>query len=131
MAHFSPFVEWFSLMWWKPDNSVPCNSIQTDASGSWCCGALFGKLWLQWKRPSEWTTTGIMAKELPLIFLCCAVWGPLPSKTKILFQCDNMSVVAAIKNGSAKDDTVMHLLRCLWFFVVYYDLDTTATHIPG
>ena len=54
-----------------------------------------------------------MAKELALIFLCCAVWGPLLSKTKILFQCYNMSVVAAIKNGSAKDDTVMHLLRCL------------------
>ena len=72
-----------------------------------------------------------MAKDLALIILCCAVWGPLLSKTKILFQCDNMSVVAAIKNGSAKDDTVMQLLRCLWFFVVYYDIDITATHIPG
>ena len=59
--------------------------------------------------------TGIMAKELAPIILCCAVWGPLHSKTKILFQCDNMSVVAAIKKGSAKGDTVMHLLRCLWF----------------
>ena len=54
-----------------------------------------------------------MAKDLALISLDCAVWGPLLSKTKILFQCDNMSVAAAIKNGSAKDDTVMQLLRCL------------------
>ena len=120
-----------SLMHWIPDTSPPHNSIQTDASGSWGCGALFGKLWLQWKWPSEWTTTGIMAKELAPIILCCAVWGPLLSKTKILFQCDNMSVVAAIKKGSAKDDTVMHLLRCLWFFVAYYDIDVAATHIPG
>ena len=56
-----------------------------------------------------------MAKDLALIILDCVVWGPLLSKTKILFQCDNMSVLAAIKNGSAKDDTVMQLLRCLWF----------------
>ena len=72
-----------------------------------------------------------MATELAPIILCCAVWGPLLSKTKILFQCDNMSVVAAIKKGSAKDDTIMHLLRCLWFFVAYYDIGIAATHIPG
>ena len=49
------------------------------------------------------------------ISLNLLVWGSLLSKTKIPFQCDNMSVVAAIKRGTAKDDTVMHLLRCLWF----------------
>ena len=25
----------------------------------------------------------------------------------------------------------MHLLRCLWFFVAYYDIDIAAMHIPG
>ena len=102
-----------SLMRWIPDTSPLHNSIQTGVSGSWGSGALFGKLWLQCKWPPEWITTGIMAKELAPIILCCTVWGLLLAKTKILFQCDNMSVVAAVKKGSAKDDTVMHLLRCL------------------
>ena len=100
-----------SLMCWITDTSPPHNSIQTDASGSWGCGALFGKLWLQWKWPSEWPTTGIMAKELAPIILCCAVWGPLLSNWQRYYS--NMSVVEAIKKGSAKDDTVMHLLWCL------------------
>ena len=39
--------------------------------------------------------------------------------------------MAAINKGSSKDQFVMHLLRCLWFFVAYYDLYITATHLPG
>ena len=25
----------------------------------------------------------------------------------------------------------MHLLRCLWFFVAYFDITVSATHLPG
>ena len=25
----------------------------------------------------------------------------------------------------------MHLLRCLWFFVVHFNIQVTATHLPG
>ena len=25
----------------------------------------------------------------------------------------------------------MHLLRCLWFFVAYFDITISATHLPG
>ena len=46
-------------------------------------------------------------------------------------QCDNLSVVAAIKKGAARDSTVMHLLRCLWFFVAHYDILLIPEHIPG
>ena len=72
-----------------------------------------------------------MAKELAPIVLSCAVWGKLLSHKRVLFQCDNQSVVAAIQKGSSKDVSVMHLMRCLWFFVAYYDIDITSTHIAG
>ena len=49
------------------------------------------------------------------ILISCAVWATLLVNKHMQFQCDNLSLVAAINKGSAKDTMVMHLLRCLWF----------------
>lgn len=105
--------------------------IQTDASGTWGCGAAGEKQWFQWPWPKEWSAVGIMAKELVPIVISCAVWGPHMSKRKVLFQCDNMSVVSAVQKGSAKEPVVMHLLRSLWFFVAFFDIDLNIEHIAG
>ena len=72
-----------------------------------------------------------MAKELVPIVLSCAVWGPLLSGTRVEFRCDNSSVVDSVNKGSSKEPTVMHLLRCLWFFSAYFNIKITASHIPG
>ena len=61
---------------------------------------LFKGNWLQWEWPSEWHNASIMAIELVLIALSCAVWGPKLSRTRVLFQCDNLGLVAAISKGS-------------------------------
>ena len=50
--------------------------IQTDASGAWGCGAFFGSQWFQLPWPAEWSTVGIMAKELVPIVISCAICGP-------------------------------------------------------
>ena len=44
----------------------------------------------------------------------------------MLFQCDNTGVGAAVQKGAAKDDLVMHLLHCLWFFMAHYDTTITS-----
>ena len=72
-----------------------------------------------------------MAKELLPIVLSCAIWGPVLARRRVLFQCNNSSVVAALQKGSAKDSIVMHLLHCLWFFVAHYDIVLTSEHIAG
>ena len=72
-----------------------------------------------------------MAKELAPILLIVAVWGTQLAKRQVLIQCDNMSVVQDLKKGSAKDHVVMQMLRSLWFFVAYYDIDLTCVHIMG
>ena len=72
-----------------------------------------------------------MAKEMAPIILSCGVWGPHLSKSLVKFKCNNTSVVAAICKGSARDDTSMHLLKCLWFFVAHYDIDITIVHVAG
>ena len=73
--------------------------IQTDASGSWGCVAFFEGDWLQLPWNEAWVPVGILAKELALSI---AVWGTRLVK-KLLFQCDNTSVVQALKKDSAKD----------------------------
>ena len=54
--------------------------IQTDASGLWGCGAVFGNHWFQWPWPVEWNSIGIVAKELAPIVIGHAVWGPYLKK---------------------------------------------------
>ena len=99
------------------------HSIQTDASGSWGCGAFFFPHWFQYAWTTEWTPIDIMAKELVPIIISCAIWAPLLAHKEIQFQCDNQSLVSAINKGSSKDSMVMHLLRCLWFITASFDLN--------
>ena len=106
-------------------------SIQTDASGNWGCGGYLGGSWFKWQWPPEWLPVAIMAKELVPIVLSCAVWGRHMVRRVVLFQCDNASVVSAVKKGSSIDPLVMRLLRCLWFFVAYFDTCLTIEHLAG
>ena len=78
--------------------------IQTDASGTWGCGAFFNKVCFQWRWPPNWAPMSIMAKELVPILLSCVVWGSILAKHRALFQCDNLSLVDAIRKASSKDE---------------------------
>ena len=64
-----------SLLMWDDDNWTPEHCIQTDASGSWGCGAFWDNHWLQWCWPQKWAHHNIMVKELIPIVLSCVVWG--------------------------------------------------------
>ena len=80
---------------------------------------------------SDWTNKTIMAKELIPIVLSIAVWGPYLKETSILLQSDNLSLVTANNKDSCRDAVVMYLLRCMWIFVAYFDIETVAKHYPG
>ena len=68
-------------------------NLESDASGSWGCGAAWGPHWLQWK----WNLTAqqwdISLKELLPILLACVVWGKLGFGQKVKCHCDNMHPV--------------------------------------
>ena len=72
-----------------------------------------------------------MAKEMVPIVLSCVVWRQQLSQKTVLLQCDNMGVIAVVKKGSSKEAPVMHLLRCLWFFVAQYNINLCIEHIAG
>ena len=51
--------------------------------------------------------------------------------TTVLVRSDNAAVVATLTSGSARDLLLMHLLRCLHFFLAHYDIRLIARHIAG
>ena len=72
-----------------------------------------------------------MAKELLPIVLSTAIWASSLTRHKVLYQCYNSSVVAAICKGSTRNTTVIQLLHSLWFFTAHYNIDLACTHIAG
>ena len=122
---------WNGVSFFHSANCISEHHIYTDASGSWGFGAVFSNRWVQLPWSPEWAIINIMAKEMVPIVVSCAVWGPLLQHKSVEFHCDNLGLVAAINKGSSKDETVMHLIRCLWFFTAVFDIRITATHIAG
>ena len=105
--------------------------LVSDASGSWGCGAYCGTRWFQWQwegPSSEWV---IAPKELLPILFALVVWGRRWARCRIECYCDNMAVVAVINAGRAKDKTLMHLLRCMFFVAAHLDIQIHANHVPG
>ena len=121
----------YSLLRWDDSIWAHNHLIQTDASGAWGCGAFWNGQWFQWRWPPEWAQHHIMVKELVPIVLSCTVWGRELAGNRVLVECDNSSVVIAVNKHYARDQTAMHLLRSLWFFVAHFDIDLKCKHIAG
>jgi len=72
-------MKWFGHV----DGLLVC-TVQTDASGSWGCGAFLKGLWLQWKWPTIKLPMSIMAKELIPILFSYTIWGLCITSKKVL-----------------------------------------------
>ena len=86
----------------------PSIEIWSDASGGWGCGAWWGCNWfqVQWNDWPVFSNASIAAKELLLIIVAVAVWGPQWVGSSVLCHCDNEGVVTAVKGGYCKDPTL-------------------------
>ena len=138
---FRSDLQWWNLFLEDWNGVAMCNSviyrapeatITSDASGRWGCGAFTdGGEWFQFRWPAEWEGVHITSKQLLPIVAACAVWGSLWQGCTVRCLCDNAAVVAIIRSGSSRDPCVMHLMRCLFFFVAHYQLVLSPVHIPG
>ena len=63
--------------------------------------------------------------------MSCALWGHRWRGESVLARRDNALVVAIINSGRSKDYLVMHLMRCLFFFMAWHDYTLVATHVEG
>ena len=125
---------WNGISWLPPQTpSIHCFS---DASGSWGCAALYSNpntstCWFQIPWPTSLGNWNIAAKELVPIVAAAAIWGKQWARSRVQFNCDNMAVVSAISSGSARDQHLRHLLRCLFFMSATWGFSVVAAHIPG
>lgn len=112
--------------------SVPSAVMTSDASGSWGSGAFTNQgEWFQLKWPESWASIHITVKELLPIVLGVALWGAQWTGTTVKCLCDNAAVVAILNSGRSKCDRVMHLMRCLFFFLARFRITLVGEHIPG
>ena len=107
-------------------------TITSDASGSWGCGAytLSGE-WFQLKWPRRWNNYHITVKELLPIVLAVAIWGKRWQGRSVQCRCDNAAVVAVLRSGWCKNRDAMHLLRGLHFFLAAHQIRLISEHIKG
>jgi hypothetical protein len=125
------FMEGWNGISLMPGRIPLSTPLVSDASGSWGCGAFWGTKWLQWQWDGPSKEWAIAPKELLPILFALVIWGRMWVGCRIECYCDNMAVVAVINSGRAKDRSLMHLLRCMFFVAAQLDIHVHASHIPG
>lgn len=134
------------LLWWATflpswngvsmmsvvQKSSPDVTVTSDASGNWGCGAYNSKgQWFQFQWPVSWASVHITVKELLPIIMAVAIWGKVWRGRTVRCVCDNAAVVAIVNSGKSRNDLVMHLMRCLFFFLAHFNVFLFAVHLPG
>ena len=129
--------------WWKafavqwngvvifPSRAPPSVVVTSDASGEWGCGAWMRLEWFQFQWPANSVHHHIAFKELSVALLAAAVWGPSWRGQRVRWRCDNQAAVFAVTARSCRDKSLMHLLRCLFFFEAHYQFELGAEYLPG
>ena len=113
---------------WTPSTSM---SLFTDASGEHGWGAYWSGRWLQGQWSSSDTSQDIAWKELFAIVQAVNSWGHMWKRKKLLFHCDNHSIVDIWRKGSTRSPAIMALVRMLYFIAARYNFNVMITHIPG
>ena len=110
---------------------LPALYHYTDASGLYGWGAYWEGRWLQ----SHWSPAqlemDITWKEVFPIVLAVHTWGSLWSRHKILFHCDNQTVVDIWERGCTRATHTMALVRLLYYRAVQHNINFCVIHVPG
>ena len=105
----------------------------TDASGSLGFGAYFKGAWLRskWQPHQCLPLRSIQWQELFAIVAAASTWGHHWSGLRILFHCDNLSIVQAWARQSSKHPNLMQLLRTLFLVAAQHNFTICMSHLPG
>ena len=113
---------------WIPNELM---ELSSDASGTLGYGACFQQEWFR----GDWLPSqmhhDIQWKELYAIVVAAATWGHRWSSKRILFHCDNLTIVNSWSKGSSKNKEVMALLRVFFLIAARYQFAISLVHIEG
>ena len=99
---------------WKDAEAI---NLFTDASGTLGYGAYFNGAWFcgDWLPHQKSPMWSIQWQELFGIVAAACTWGHLLQGQRITVHCDNMAIVQAWSNQSARHPGILHLLRTVFF----------------
>ncbi len=106
----------------------------TDASGTYGCGAYYQGSWFHYAwQPHQRLSdqVSIQWQELFAIVSAAMTWGHLWSSKRIRLFCDNMAIVHAWQNKSARHPRILSLLRRLLMTAAQHNFAVAFTHLPG
>ena len=103
--------------------------VFSDASGSWGCGAYSGNTWFQFQWPADMGDCHISTKEMIPVVMAAIVWGHRWQGLSVCFHTDNTAVVALINQGSVRDSSLMHLMKCLSFVSAKFNFIFSSCNI--
>ena len=118
----------FCMPTWAP---LPDFQVSSDAAGSLGYGAIFKSHWFSGAWSAAQSSLSIAYKELYPIVVAAYLWGPQWVSQRVEFLCDNESVVAVLKSGTSRDNSLMVLLRYLTMLAIRHSFSFTASSVPG
>ena len=104
--------------------------LATDAS-SFGIGAVCGQAWFSAHIPHALSDLHINILELFAAFASVAVWGSRWANKRVLFLCDNSSVVQVASAGTCRDIIMMRILRAMFLLTARHNIRLSFEHIPG
>lgn len=116
-------------------NSDACLFTDSSAAVGNGFGAYFQGRWLCEAWPEAWLASGrtndIVLLEYFPILVSIYVWGEQLRNKKVLFRCDNKSVVQTINGQTSRSPEIMILVRALTLKSLRLNLTIRAEFIPG
>jgi len=91
---------------------------------------VLGKQWVAHKWTEPWLKMHISVRELYPIVLALELWADQLANKRILFHCNNISVVYCINKQTSKDPDLMRLIRRLVVQALKFHIYFEAEHVP-
>ncbi len=129
---------WNGISLFLESEQLPSPSLQlyTDAAGSigfggYLAGRWFQGHWLPKQNINKKSGISIVWQELYPIYLACRLWGAQWTTKRIVFFCDNESVVHILNQKTSKSQKIMDLLRPIVLCTLENNFTFTAKHVRG
>jgi hypothetical protein len=84
-----------------------------------------------WENINQKTGISITWQELYPIYLACCFWGSQWTSKRIVFFCDNESIVQVLNKKTSKSPKIMDLLRPIVLCTLTNNFTFTAKHVRG
>jgi hypothetical protein len=121
-------VTFFRDLRWTNTNQL---SLYSDAA-KWVMGLYFEGRWSfsQWGQNSKYTTS-IQLMEIFPIAVSLSIWGHCLQNKKVIFHCDNLSVVQCLNNQSSKCPKIMAVKSFIVLKSLQHNILMRSVHIVG